>query len=506
MNSAFGFYRYSTKKMMNKTTSIIGAVLIGFFVMINIVTLKDGHNWGGDFSQYIIHARNIVEGKPYSSDIMVALPVVCSPGFPLLLAPMVKVFGVNFVALKFLNVIFWYAGIFFLFLIFKKRVGQGLAMLLSGLLACSSFYFVFKQNVLSDLPFFCFVCLTMWLVDRYSRKDKKEIISEAGIVLAMSACVLIRYSGIILFVSSIFYFLFIQKNKRLALGLFLGLLATLVVELSWIGYQPGPVSLFAKHPDVYLKLAVHNLGVVFQSCVWFFLPGQMPVTSVLSNSLQTVMTWVSGVLFGGIVLLFIIKARKKELSFYGCFAFVYFVALVVWAAETTPPENFARYLLPVVGYVPVFLFEQMSAWRKKDERVVKAVFVGLVFAFMVLNVFNISAVYGFDDDALFQKETQEMVAWVKNNTKPDDTLMFWRPRPLRLLTGRVCTAIWYPQYSNVHFLAQAQALKISYLIFRKSEGAQFVAESENNPALVRPVWKNDEYKIFGLVDDGVNNN
>jgi len=37
-------------------------LFIGF---IYITTIREGHNWGGDFSMYIHHAKNIAEGKSY---------------------------------------------------------------------------------------------------------------------------------------------------------------------------------------------------------------------------------------------------------------------------------------------------------------------------------------------------------------------------------------------------------------------------------------------------------
>ncbi len=48
----------------------IGIVLaILLFLVLNISTLKDGHNWGGDFAHYIIHAQNLVKGNGYSQGV-----------------------------------------------------------------------------------------------------------------------------------------------------------------------------------------------------------------------------------------------------------------------------------------------------------------------------------------------------------------------------------------------------------------------------------------------------
>ena len=83
-----------------------GAVIL--FVAVNIATLKDGHNWGDDFAQYIINAKNIVTHKPYSEGIILENTVTYPPGFPLLIAPFVKWFGVNLKILKAPNIFWWF--------------------------------------------------------------------------------------------------------------------------------------------------------------------------------------------------------------------------------------------------------------------------------------------------------------------------------------------------------------------------------------------------------------
>ena len=41
------------------------AVIGAFYVL----TLRQGHRWGDDFAMYILHARNIAEGRAYSAKV-----------------------------------------------------------------------------------------------------------------------------------------------------------------------------------------------------------------------------------------------------------------------------------------------------------------------------------------------------------------------------------------------------------------------------------------------------
>src|SRR5689334_3374691 len=95
--------------------SRIAVILCWFFIavtfLIQIDTLYDGHNWGGDFAHYILSAKNLLDGRPYNDHIMLNMTITYPPGFPFLLMPLIKIFGINLKILKLLNVIFWYLSI-----------------------------------------------------------------------------------------------------------------------------------------------------------------------------------------------------------------------------------------------------------------------------------------------------------------------------------------------------------------------------------------------------------
>jgi len=91
------------------------------FLILNIWTIKDGHNWGGDFSQYILHARNILESRAYSFSYNLDRDIAYPPGLPITLTPLIKCFGTNFRILKVPNVFFWLLYVLFLYLLMRRR-------------------------------------------------------------------------------------------------------------------------------------------------------------------------------------------------------------------------------------------------------------------------------------------------------------------------------------------------------------------------------------------------
>src|SRR5215216_4627191 len=69
------------------------------FYFINIV---DYTGWGDDFARYLEEARNIAEGRPYHYSTWiyderntVYAPPAYPVGYPLMLAPLVKIWGIQ---------------------------------------------------------------------------------------------------------------------------------------------------------------------------------------------------------------------------------------------------------------------------------------------------------------------------------------------------------------------------------------------------------------------------
>ncbi len=85
-------------------------VLLLVSLPLFFLNIHDVHLWGDDFAQYIREAQNIANGKPYyqSGYIFnpyntVYAPAQYPPGFPLLLAPVVKIWGLSIRAMCYFN-------------------------------------------------------------------------------------------------------------------------------------------------------------------------------------------------------------------------------------------------------------------------------------------------------------------------------------------------------------------------------------------------------------------
>ncbi len=113
----------------------IHRIIVGFLILIvglfYFLTVREGFSyiWGGDFSLYILHAKNISEGKPYEHTGYIynpsypyLSPKTYPPVFPLLLTPVYMIFGLDFQAMKTIPIITFLLSLFFIYLNFKDKL------------------------------------------------------------------------------------------------------------------------------------------------------------------------------------------------------------------------------------------------------------------------------------------------------------------------------------------------------------------------------------------------
>src|ERR687898_1931314 len=141
------------------------AALIGMFYLVPI---RDGHDWGDDFSMYINHAQNIARGEPYAETGYIynpnnpaVGPRTYPPGFPLLLAPVVGLFGLDLRPMKTLIIAFFVGTLLMMVTLFRSVLPTGYIAVLVLVVGLSPFFWEFKDQILSDTPFLFFVLLSL---------------------------------------------------------------------------------------------------------------------------------------------------------------------------------------------------------------------------------------------------------------------------------------------------------------------------------------------------------
>ncbi len=189
-------------------------VALGVFLLARAVQ-ETGHSWGDDFAMYVNQASGLVDGTAdrVVADNEFALdnsafrfgPVAYPWGFPALLAPILAVTDLDYDALKLVGTAALAIGTVALFVLADRRLRTWQAAIVAGLVGLNSWYLGWTDAVLSDLPFWCAVMLTLVLIDRrVEADDLLDATARTRLVLlglAIAATFSIRREGGILVVA-----------------------------------------------------------------------------------------------------------------------------------------------------------------------------------------------------------------------------------------------------------------------------------------------------------------
>lgn len=497
--------------------SIFSSCFIFFCFVINILTVKDGQSWGDDFAHYLIYAKNIISGAPYASGILWDMPTSYPIGFPFILSFFLRIFGLNFIALKILNVFFWYGSFLIAFPLMKEKMGKASA-LLSCLYFSSSFYFfTFKQNILSDIPFSFFVALTICLFYRYlSRKssvsDKENFYSFLLMVFFLMFSFFIRSAGTALVAGVMYYLLIRLKRWRASLFVFIVYLGCVLFLKYYCEMGPGFFAKILSQPQVYFSFFRQNYVVVFRGFLWSIFPGDMPSTINIYKSLEGVFSIITIPVVFCMGAIFVYKSFKRTVSFLECFLFFYFAMIFLGSSFNDPVQGFSKYYFPIFPYLFIVVLRNLRSMEnvlfKKDLKtpIVNSICALLIVGGIVFNVFFIAKDYNFDDDVLREPDSVQLFDWVRNNVGIDEHYLFYRPRTIALMTEKVGASLWSLMMDGpTKFSVLKNKIKekrIRYLIFVKENQIPQIQLFQRDPNFMQYVWQNAEFIIYEVNKDG----
>lgn len=164
-------YRMAEERYRLPVTMVF---LIGVISMINHFS---GHDWGDDFALYMRQAKALTIGNMGeviadnrftvdNSGWHTFSPYSYPWGWPLLVAPFYAVFGLHYELFKFLVVVAFCVFLLAFFAIVRRRAGVVPATILTLLIGLSPSYVGATDTVLSDVPYLGFVGLSLWWMDR----------------------------------------------------------------------------------------------------------------------------------------------------------------------------------------------------------------------------------------------------------------------------------------------------------------------------------------------------
>ena len=411
---------------------LVLAAFLALFFAVSLATLQDGHSWEfDDFGAYLAHARNLVQGRPYQEGILLAAsPVSISaypPVYPLLLAPVWAWLGLSFTALKTVNLVFWALLTAPIFRLARRSLSRRTSFLLALFTLTVPFFFYFKQRLYSDPAF---LVLAMWglviFLDYLERGGGRRL---AGAALMMTLAMLTRAAGLSLFAAALLWLGLVERRGKPALVMALVPLAGMAAVLIFMA-DPG-LGYLGQLPD--WQGWLHGVLRNVHGTLWHLFQVLAPLPLAPDSALG----YLIPMLALGLILLAGLARRvwRREVDFAIFFGLVYLAMNITWPFSATSRSMFL--IGPICG---ILLLETLGAGlgrlgvtrpARRDQ-----VLQALLLAGLVYNAVCAGLVFDYNENDTARPETHRMLAWLEENTGPDEHYVHSKARVVSLLTGR----------------------------------------------------------------------
>lgn len=429
--------------------------LLAIIAIFHLATLREGHIWGDDFAMYIGHARNIVEGRPYADTGYIFNPAVAiysptnyPPVFPLLLAPLYKLFGLNLLPMKLEQLMFFLLTLILVHTMWRRELGTGYALVLIAILGFSPVFWSTKEAILSDVPFLFFFYVFAVLVRWNPQETKYALIRALLIGAALYLNIGTRSVGVALVPGLLLYDAI--KNKRISRSTWIALTfcaAAMIVQTHFV--RAMPVSYLQQAHAITPTTIVLN-GLEYSRALAGFWIASLRNWFALCVLLIFTILAATG----------IIGQFRRRFEIMEYLLVPYFALVLLW-----PYRGGIRYVYPLVPWIG---FLAMSGLREISQRLrgrhpsVLSVVLLLLIAIPYSQAYH-ALNFGSIRESDKSPEFNQLCEAVRQMTKADDVLIYYKARALSLFTGRR-TSIYNSQGTEAELWQWSDRIGARYLV------------------------------------------
>lgn len=422
-------------------------VLLGVICLSAVLGLsiqRPDHIWGGDFALYVEQAQSLWEGTvqdlwedtSFSVDESAAHPF--SPklypwGLPFLLAPVVKVAGLNYGILKIYQLALFLGTLVICFYWLKQHFSETEALVLTSVWALHPVFIMYNNFIISDIPYAGALLLAVWCINRcYLGKETSRLHWGwwIGCGAALWLALMIRQEGKVLLAS-----------------------LALVHAVKILRSSGSPIEYLRTH---WKELVPYGVAVGGMIILNLLLPTGTasnirqvrPEDITLLGNLQHYLglferlmgAWFSGTLYlltGALVIWGVVSRFSKD-TLYISYCFLHLAVLVVW-----PYTAGVRFIFPLFPFYLYFCYRGLKSvaglWLNSSKtRMVAASFMGGWAVLLLVQMTLVAADIDHSRvmDGPEHPASREMFTFISEQTRPEDIIIFFKPRVLHLYTGR----------------------------------------------------------------------
>jgi len=510
-------------------------VLLAVAAWLCKVFYQPGHDWGDDFALYIHQAKALVNGNVgevvannrYAIDNSgwsSFSPLVYPWGFPLMLAPVVMIWGVNYGKLKLVVIASFLGFLFCFYRLVARRTGPIPAAIIIAVMVSSVSYIGWTASVLSDYPYIFFVAITLLWFDRCRLKDLYEgdglrDLIILGFLIGFSFS--IRREGlallgalvaahVVLLAPRVFHYVRDLLREPAPVGP--GAAAVLEepkLSIRWsriaVPYLAFAITVGGLQLMLPSVLFPHFAGTGSQqiqpNIIWFrdILAEQIGIKDPGVNKLELLHSWwvaaiVLGVFVGLAVLGLIVRLLRATKEDVTIAAYAVGVCYIVGTA----PFHEGRYLLGITPLIAYFAYQALptiARWVGFLVRPAMVLSAALLLWFVVANITDMKPavdyhrVYNGTINGPTSPAALEMEQKVLDCTRGDDVIAFFRARAMSLLTDR--KAIQTGNIDQVMTRADWYVMNVG-----STYSQPLVTDAQAEQLGLKKVWSNAEWVLW----------
>jgi len=487
------------------------AILSFLAILLSYCVLNDGHNWGGDFSQYISQAISIDKGSVQqqiqSNEFIIQNsplglgPTVYPWGTPLLLVPVYWLFGFNLFAFKLPGVLSFGIFVVIIFYYYSNKFRTPYAVFLTLLFSVNSSFILFTNNILSDIHFLLFSTISIVYLQKLlsEKSTKKQLIF--GFIFGFSSAVSFQFrtNGIVLIITLFCFHVllilacFFQKSKFLKK-------ASNNISKPYLPAHAAPYLIF----------------ILFSIAIAAFLPGggeshfdyisKISIRTMLSNIVyySKLMSsffpfpMLSSAFYAASLICFLVGLKKKFIEELPVIIYSTgtMVLLILW-----PATQGLRFLFPIIPFYILFSAYGGKALLSKLPLIFKrlANFLLIYICALMLVTSSISAYRNLSqnrltDNGAFSSDAVETYEYIRKNTLDSDVIVFRKPRVLWLTTNRLGFSLGKDQ----------SKLRVAdYILFSNDfdnrDSMNDVMEKNKNTIQLDQVFTNSRFRLYRII-------
>jgi hypothetical protein len=467
----------------------IAATLIGVAICY-LAALAPGHAFvNDDFAAYVMHAKNLVEGHPYSDIRYISNPEAMwlspangyPPIYPMILAPVYWFFGLDLHAFKIATVICFVGFLIVYSETTSRDFGRGAGAVLVALVSFNPVFWEQRNFILSEFPYLLFSFAALLAIARaYARLQRNQLeLRSAVLVSLMLYCAYgTRTIGIALVCALIATDLVkFRRPSRF-------LVCVLALTALFIGTQ----TMLLTSPKGYVSAFHFSLHTVAANLIYYGKTLSYVWQNGFSKEIQILFALAFTLTAGWGFAKSLLRERGAK-EFY---LLAYLAILMAWNTQIG-----LRGLLPIL---PLYFFYGLREWIRFFRPMRLPVRVMAVATLVGIGAVSYAGELRYEtsmpaEPNVADAGAAEMFAFVREHTAPEDVIVFPKPRSLALFTGRRVAAL-SPEQSEAQSVEFLRAIHATVLIDPEWSAVRSGDKAKTTGA--REVFQTGEYHVYRL--------